>query len=502
MDFSNLISPNVEEFLSAIPQLLGAFESARGKPIGNVLSLLGSFGDQNANNRRQRGDISALTKLASGYNQQNAPAAYNQFQQLQPLLPQMSQDEQLAQLGNIQSLGEREETKSPRLPQKYFNTATGGIEYKDPSSFQNGQVPNNLVPWGTTATALYNKAMGIPPNTGKEVVEQRKWDAASMAKYGVNYDTLSKQNPQAANDIIKEVDSRGSENSFANAMNLQNIRNNDTLNRELTLLGATPRDAIDKAMMDVSHLRPDQIAALPQAQQDKIHDQAVARLAKDSATIAAAGAHARGDVAATLAQQKWGQTPAFKAGLIVVDPKNNYAMVADPRMTIDDAEAAGYVSVPKQFGTIMNQGNSSLSGLDSMVAAGNKILPVTGGTVEGTRAKIVIQDHLGNTDARSYRASELNLIPFLRTLTGTSRPNKGELDTAIGRLQHVANQQQLKTATDQARAAILHSMSNIAGRGAKFTKSREDGIVRSARLAGASSAPPAAPDPGYSGTIP
>lgn len=47
------ISPGLESFLSAVPALLGAYESARGVPIGAPLQMLGKLGLQHSANRQQ-----------------------------------------------------------------------------------------------------------------------------------------------------------------------------------------------------------------------------------------------------------------------------------------------------------------------------------------------------------------------------------------------------------------------------------------------------------------
>lgn len=127
-DFLQKISPSpgTEKVLSALPQLLGAFESARGRPIGAPLSMLGQFGDVNAKNRETSGNANALNQLVQTFNPQDAPIANSLYKQFQPSMDQMTPDARMAELQNIQQVGEKEQLKTDPADKLQFKALKDG----------------------------------------------------------------------------------------------------------------------------------------------------------------------------------------------------------------------------------------------------------------------------------------------------------------------------------------------------------------------------------------
>ena len=221
-------SPGMETFLSALPQLLGAYESGRKghEGVGNLLSMLGQFGEQNAATREKKGDVSALGTLASGYNTPSTPIASAEYQKLQPLSSGMSPDMLGKEYENVQATGQAELAK--QKPANYYNTQTGQIEQHDFLDFPNGKVPKELIPWGGTAAKLMGQRFGLAPGTDKEGPTKR--DAAAQAIYHMPYDQLEKQNPAAAWDVVQRVAGLGPQATLATAPARATIEANKEIN--------------------------------------------------------------------------------------------------------------------------------------------------------------------------------------------------------------------------------------------------------------------------------
>src|SRR5882757_3191274 len=124
--------PGMETALSALPSLFGAYESARGKPIGAPLQMLGKLGGQHAGYREQKGNANALTQLVQSFNPQNAPIATDLYKQYQPSMDQMTPDARIAELQNIQNVGEKEQLQTPKAGKQYYNPQTGQLEEHEP----------------------------------------------------------------------------------------------------------------------------------------------------------------------------------------------------------------------------------------------------------------------------------------------------------------------------------------------------------------------------------
>lgn len=152
---SLLQGPGAEEFLAAIPLLLGSFEEGRGRPMGGVLETLGGLIGQHAQYRRTGQTASAMEKFLQGSIKPGSMAA-TEYQQFQPIENSFGPDERLAMFQNI--LGEAQ-TEAAKKPNQYYNQKTGQIELHDPQEFTGGSLPADLVPLGgEVANALEKKA--------------------------------------------------------------------------------------------------------------------------------------------------------------------------------------------------------------------------------------------------------------------------------------------------------------------------------------------------------
>jgi len=111
----NGISPGTERTLTAIPELLGAWETGRGRPLGPVLSTLGSIMSDNASYRQAQANLPGIRNtLSKLINAQNAPFAYQELQALTPSINSMDPESATKELQRIQSLGEKEALESAK----------------------------------------------------------------------------------------------------------------------------------------------------------------------------------------------------------------------------------------------------------------------------------------------------------------------------------------------------------------------------------------------------
>jgi hypothetical protein len=486
-------SPGMEKFLSSIPELVGAYESARGKPMGAPLQMLGQFGDQNAALREQKGNANALTQLIKTFNPQNAPIAAGLYKQYEPSMDQMTPDARIAELQNIQNVGEREQLKPVKFGKDYYNPQTGKLEQHGP-----GDDVSNLIPWGQGAFKMMAAKNNWPVAEGAEKEKTMMWDAHAMARYGMDYAHLYQTNPKAAAAVQDEVARLGPNASLSNRETMLPLENNAILARQQEMQATTPHDAFERDVLTYKGLNPEQYRALPSDKQKQIHDEIVAQEAADAAVKTNTESNERAKIGREAGIQKWKDTPLMKSGYFAVDPKT-FEMKMSPEDTIQTAQDKNYALVPKSFQNGFQQGSSALAGLDALNHAGRAVLPATGGSVPSTALMIDAQYMLGNKDATVYKAQKLNLIPLLRTLAGTSRPNQKEIDLAVKTLQNVANQQDLVGAVGVAQRAVRKALGNMMTVGAGVTQADKASAASSAALGAVTGVPPTdVPDPGYS----
>lgn len=144
-------SPTTEEGLMDIPALLGAYESARGKPIGTVLSGLAGIGNQNAQTRQATGDADVMQQILGNISPTNAPVTYQQYQNIQPYLGQMSPEMANKELGSLQGEQVSEELANEKKKVagwQHIVTKDGQLLQYDPNAHKyydtNGKEVTNL----------------------------------------------------------------------------------------------------------------------------------------------------------------------------------------------------------------------------------------------------------------------------------------------------------------------------------------------------------------------
>lgn len=506
MALGDLISPNAEEWLSAIPSLLGAYESAKGKPIGAILSGLGGLGTQHATERLAGTDVSALQKLLGSIPQQQAPVAYQQYQTLQPMLDKMTPTQALKEMEKIQQTATGEETKfSAEKPPLFYNMKTGKMEYHRPTEFQGGNVPPDLVPWGGTAGKMLAQKLNLPST---ETQGREMWDTVAQAQYGMPFEQLRQQNPKAAQDVITKTAAITAQPradiEYAKELALLSPRSDTAIQQAVKERGQIPHGKFEQDVYDQYGKTPEQYQALSPDERGKIYNDIVAKEAREQALKSGLSATERGKAVNALAIDSWLSKPIMASGkYVAVDPKT-FAKTAGPEETFKTWYGKGGGTISKSLEQQYDQGVSALKGFDQMQAAGEKVLPDTGSYLL-TNEKIRALDVWGNQDARTYRTSSLSLIPALRNITGTSRPNQQELKTAIQGLQNIGNKHQLKGALDYARKAIRDNLNEMIQRGkagalSDATETGKDAAIKAAETPTPETpeAPESESTPGYS----
>lgn len=487
-------SPGIETALSTLPSLFGAYESARGKPIGAPLQMLGKLGGEHADYREQKGNASALQQLVQTFNPQNAPIAASMYKQFQPAMDQMTPEAKMAELQNLQNVGEREQLKPPKAGKQYYNPETGKIEEHEP-----GEDISKLIPWGNFAAKLMAQKMGLP-DTSKESDKNVALDVNSQAKYGMPFASLRQQNPQAADAVETEIARRNADFSLANRETMLPMQSASELSRQQEYAASQPHDRFERDVARESGLTPAQYKLLGGDDKDKIRKNVLANEAKEDALHTAATSEARAGVARSAYQQKWLDTPTMSKSFpyFTVDPKT-FETKMDINDTAASAQKKGLSFVPKSFEEAWSQSNTALGGLDSMLEAGKEVLPPSGSSIPYMNAKVEAQYLLGSKAAANYKSQTINLIPLLRAMAKTSRPNQKEIDLAVKRLQQVANMQQLNSAVENARQAVRKSMGSMMAIGDSSAKADKiSGAISAAIAAMGGSDPTDTPDAGYS----
>lgn len=487
--------PGTEKFLSALPELFGAYESARGKPIGAPLQMLGKLGEEHAGYREQKGNANALQQLVQTFNPQNAPIAASMYKQFQPAMDQMTPEAKMTELQNLQNVGEREQLQPPLAGKDYYNPATNAVESYEPGQDR----PAGVIPWGNYAAQLMAEKSGNVLK-GKETDKQAALDVNSQAKYGMHFADLRQKNPQAADAVETEVARRNADFSLANRETMLPMQNAAQLQREQEYAASQPHDRMSRDVLRETGLTPAQYGALPGEEKDKIRKNVLANEAKEDALHTAATSEARAGVARSAYQQKWLDTPTMSKSFpyFTVDPRT-FETKMGVHDTAASAEAKGLSFVPKTFEEAWSQSNTALGGLDEMLRAGKEVLPPSGSSIPYMNAKIEGQYLLGSKAASDYKSQTVNLIPVLRAMAKTSRPNQKEIDLAVKRLQNVANVGQLEASVEAVKTAVRKSMGSMMALGDASAKAdRVSGAASAAISAMGGGDPTDTPDAGYS----
>lgn len=507
----SLTGPGGEEALASIPLLIGAFEQGRGRPMGNVLEMLGGLIGQHAQYRQAGKSASAFEKFLQGTIKPGS-LAQTEYQQFQPIESQFGPDERLAMLQNILGEAQSEAAKKSALPHyQRYNTAQGPAIF-DPATGKVTQLPGGVA------------------STGKEAFQEEVADAYALKNYGKDLKTLIKTNPDAAIEVLNtigqdkntlalqrynaEAQTRQADalarmaQSNANAIDRLAQSNENALNRSETLmsdrLGLTPHGPIETYIMDRYNINPGQLRNLPDDKRKALINEATAFAAKTAADKTTATTSARIDATAAGAVKTWASTPLGKSPYFAVDPSTD-SLVNDPSMTIGSAANSGLPTIYKTELNAYTQGLEARDTLKSMIPLAQKVLPKAPSTFKNyytMKAWLEFQAKRGDPDAAAFLAAQAKLIPYLRNMARTSRPNQAEINKILPQISGASNMAQMTAILTDAEGNITSSLKSMQMKG-KSDFSRDSSKLRSkAADVGAGITPPASAPPDWTSDDP
>lgn len=467
------VSPGWETALSALPQIFGAFEQARGRPIGAPLEVLGDLIGQNAAYRQKAAGLAPLQKLVSQtLSPQTTPQAFKEFTALQPTLGGLDPDAATKQLQRLQALGEKETLASERTQTVKSHFFKDGTPY----------LLDLNAPPGQRMTDLNGQPISPDEFTKHQVANEtdqlRALNTVAKAQFGApDFATLRAKDPQAAEqafniaakmqaqpkadvELQKSLELQAQAN--ANAMQREAISNANALSREETMLGlgeaTKPSTPTEKWLLDNKNITPGQLRSMPAAQREKVVNDAETGIAADTARQRATSADALINVATKKAGEMFLQKPVMNSTVFTVDP-TTLSRVGSPADTLQDATKKGYGFISKRNEPLYDSAITARQTLRSYQEAGLKVLPDKG-TVRTTELELLLKGQF-NSDVAGFKAARIQLIPVLRTIAQASKVNQQELLAAIGTLQNVGNKGQLRAAVSQANKAVEATLNSM-----------------------------------------
>lgn len=337
--------------------------------------------------------------------------------------------------------------------------------------------------------------------------EARDEDIFAKAKYGK---PLAQLNPQQQADIVNSYmlhNAQGrSDIQFGQFQREEPIRQDDALARSVAAsnnalarflaeephrntdyeahlderLGLTPHGPIETYIMDRYNITPGQLRSLPDDRRKALINEATAFAAKTAADRTTATTTARIDATAAGAVKTWLNTPIGKSPYFAVNPTDD-SLVNDPSATIGSAANSGLPTIYKTELNAYTQGLEARDTLKSMIPLAQKVLPKAPSTFKNyytMKAWLEFQAKRGDPDAAAFLAAQAKLIPYLRNMARTSRPNQAEINKILPQISGASNMAQMMAILTDAEGNITSSLKSMQMKG-KSDFNRDSSKLRS-----------------------